>query len=324
MSIYDWNIQEALNANSDSEIKWQTGQLAGCTNGSMRKIMQRFSEYLHDLAIKHTIESSLNSGYNVTFLSKIKQYSIGMSCYMLTHRNSYDNDNFSINNIKSLPLYLYDFVSNSYRKVKKNELLKDACYFLYFCKNIKGENGWVIKQFYHKQKLRAAPIGSIVAYASDTILPTNWSWCDGASLDKSRYNELYTIIKKIWTEENPEDDHFKLPDFRGVFLRGLDPNNIFKDAYKIGVEQPSCNKLHTHIVTTSLAGEHTHNVIWMGDTIDTSFIITSFTRGINYLAEAPISQTKAHTHNITISQTKEASESRPVNYAINYIIKIEN
>lgn len=329
MSIYDWNIQESLNANSDIDVNWQIGQLAGFTNSSMRKMMQRFTEYLKDLSPQQSIELKPN-GYNINFISKIKTLKPGLQCYMLAHRNSLDNDNFAINKLKSYPIYIYDAKSSSYRKILKNELLKDACYKISFYEtipNLKDEAGWIVMNFYIMNKEKILPIGTIVPYIDNKILPNNWAWCDGSVLNKTKYAELYKILKEIWGTDS-STDNFKLPDFRGVFLRGLDPKNKFKDFCELGVEQAECNKKHIHKVNVSTEGAHTHDFLETlrnnKNNISAVFPLYYRARPTDYIKNVPFSDSPAHTHKLTMIENTEDVAMRPSNYAISYIIKLKD
>lgn len=65
--------------------------------------------------------------------------------------------------------------------------------------------------------------GIVVAFAG-TRVPDGWELCDGRMLDKnlSRYVKLFDVIGTIHGgDANPR---FQLPDYRGMFLRGVDHN----------------------------------------------------------------------------------------------------
>lgn len=66
------------------------------------------------------------------------------------------------------------------------------------------------------------PPGTIVAYIGDTA-PTGWHLCHGADLPRGGVNaNLEAVVgTRFGTAANPAT-HFKLPDLRGYFLRGID------------------------------------------------------------------------------------------------------
>lgn len=56
------------------------------------------------------------------------------------------------------------------------------------------------------------PVGTIVAFAGAEI-PENWFLCDGAAFDSEAYQTLFRVLDRPY-----------VPDLRGRFLRGLDPD----------------------------------------------------------------------------------------------------
>ena len=62
-----------------------------------------------------------------------------------------------------------------------------------------------------------SPIGSVTAFAGAT-LPTDWLLCDGSSLLRTDYPELFTVIGTTWG--SADATHFNLPDLRGRTLVG--------------------------------------------------------------------------------------------------------
>ena len=94
----------------------------------------------------------------------------------------------------------------------------------------------------YTEGLNILPPGTIMAYAGEgTNPPDGWLWCNGAWLSKSTYGDLYEALKNpsngycIYGEGNlsegnvtpvdPPDTSgnvFRVPDYRGYFLRGQD------------------------------------------------------------------------------------------------------
>jgi microcystin-dependent protein len=79
------------------------------------------------------------------------------------------------------------------------------------------------------------PPGSIMAFAgtppADTT-PETWGWmiCDGRLLTPGEYPYLYAAIGTLYNQAGDAGTSFRLPDFRGYFLRmadmgrGIDPD----------------------------------------------------------------------------------------------------
>ena len=63
----------------------------------------------------------------------------------------------------------------------------------------------------------AAPVGSVVAIASETV-PSGYLECDGSSLVRTSYANLFTAIGTVFGAADAS--HFNIPDLRGQFLRG--------------------------------------------------------------------------------------------------------
>lgn len=67
-----------------------------------------------------------------------------------------------------------------------------------------------------------SPIGSILPYGGTTA-PSGWMICNGASLLRTDYAELFAIIGTAFG--SADSTHFNIPDLRGEFLRGAGTNS---------------------------------------------------------------------------------------------------
>jgi len=67
----------------------------------------------------------------------------------------------------------------------------------------------------------SSPVGSIMPFAGDASkVPTGWLLCDGREVSRSDYAALYAVIGTAWGYGN-NSTTFRIPDLRGVFLRGV-------------------------------------------------------------------------------------------------------
>lgn len=66
----------------------------------------------------------------------------------------------------------------------------------------------------------SVPTGSIMAYVASSS-PTGWLLCDGATISRVTYSELFAVIGTSFGNGNGSTT-FNVPDTRGLFLRGLD------------------------------------------------------------------------------------------------------
>lgn len=62
-----------------------------------------------------------------------------------------------------------------------------------------------------------APAGTIIAFGGFSA-PAGYLACDGSSVLKADYPELYAVVSSYWGSSTATN--FTLPDLRGAFLRG--------------------------------------------------------------------------------------------------------
>lgn len=164
------------------------------------------------------------------------------------------------------------------------------------------------------------PTGSIMPFVGTTA-PIGWLMCDGSAIPSDASGTaLIAILGGNST-----------PDLRGLFLRGAGKNTNYAeiDANTLKGVQGSDNKSHNHDgspLKTETAGRHTHEWKYSQET-DNSGIGTAFneftmnpngTRIPN-----PMNDAGDHTHTVSGSTGNSGgSESRPINYGVNYIIKL--
>jgi len=62
------------------------------------------------------------------------------------------------------------------------------------------------------------PIGGIMSFGGNHVDTNIWLPCDGRQLTKNKYPDLFTAIEYTY---GGSGDNFKIPDYRGYFLRGV-------------------------------------------------------------------------------------------------------
>lgn len=152
------------------------------------------------------------------------------------------------------------------------------------------------------------PIGSIVAFASDTI-PNGWLLCDGSVVSRTTYSELFNAIGLNYVEDGVEwldEERFPLPNAKGRTLVGKDSTDT--DFNKLG--KTSGEKTHTLTVDEMPSHKHSMN---FGDSAggDGSGFVYSSTSGNNNVFMLETGGGQAH-NNLQPSLT------------LNYIIKAKN
>lgn len=175
---------------------------------------------------------------------------------------------------------------------------------------------------YAKSAENGVPTGTIVAYVgTEANIPKGWTLCDGRDLNG--VDDAGNLIALFAAQNKPAI----APDLRGMFLRGAGKNDHADYASNTG---PDLNTLqgdafeeHDIDATTSEAGNHQHGLP----------INFSRTDGDQFILDAvanlrPVSQNLGttyagnHIHTITGQSVGGSTETRPVNYGINYIIKL--
>lgn len=88
--------------------------------------------------------------------------------------------------------------------------------------------------FYRKTNGSAAtewteiqPTGSVIAFAGSSA-PGGWLLCNGASLLRTDYPALFSIIGT--TYGSADSTHFNIPDLRGIFVRGAGTSTALSKA----------------------------------------------------------------------------------------------
>ena len=77
--------------------------------------------------------------------------------------------------------------------------------------------------------LGSVPVGTVVAFAGDHN-KTPSGWVNGDEVSRTQYADLFSVIGVSHGEGNYTTS-FNLPDYRGLFLRGVDlGQNIDPDA----------------------------------------------------------------------------------------------
>lgn len=105
--------------------------------------------------------------------------------------------------------------------------------------------------FVGTQVASSTPAGAVMAFAMNTA-PTGWLECDGAALDRTSYETLFTAIGTTFGEGDGSTT-FNIPDLRGVFVRGwanaklnAGDDGIYDAGRNFGTEQADAFKAHSH------------------------------------------------------------------------------
>ena len=159
------------------------------------------------------------------------------------------------------------------------------------------------------------PIGSILPFIGTTA-PPGWAICNGNPLP-SYATELIAMVGA------------NAPNLQGMFLRGTGTSPVNSQAGPaLLATQGDDNKIHSHYNSnltgnTNYAGSHSHS--YSGSSDDNgdpgSYIVTS---NDEHNGSGTVNNSGNHNHSVSVSghTSSVGSESRPVNYGVNYIIKL--
>lgn len=172
-------------------------------------------------------------------------------------------------------------------------------------------------------------VGSVLAFAGSSA-PAGFLLCDGSAVSRTTYAALFAVVGSTWGSGDGSTT-FNVPDFRGVFLRGLNTSGSGYDPSRVLASlQADTLKEHTHTANhshTAYQAPHTHSYTDYTVSGDAPLFIGS---GANYgYKDNPLTTGSAapaitvDTTNITTSgaSTGAYPETRPVNKAVNFIIK---
>jgi microcystin-dependent protein len=174
------------------------------------------------------------------------------------------------------------------------------------------------------------PPGTVAPFAGG-VVPDGWLLCNGAAVSRSVYSELFS---KIGVAHGSGDGSttFRLPDYRGRFLRGRDggvgndPDRSSRTASNtggntgdnVGSVQGRATARPNNSFTTDTLGSHTHTMPNQGSLSSNS---TGGGSGTFNGAGTTYETSAAGNHAHTITGGGD-NETRPINSYVNYIIKI--
>ena len=160
------------------------------------------------------------------------------------------------------------------------------------------------------------PAGTVLPFAGGTA-PEGWAICDGSTVSRSEYSELYLAIGDSWGNGDGSTT-FHLPDMRGRFLRGSTQGMDPLDAAERDPDYASRTAANSGGNTGDNVGSlqadefasHNHNILPSGS-------------GTNQGAGSWLQGTVARlSYGSLNTGATGGNETRPKNVNINYIIKL--
>ena len=158
-------------------------------------------------------------------------------------------------------------------------------------------------------KLSGAPIGSIIAWPTDTP-PSGYLECAGQWLGVETFAQLYNVLGHNYDLESREG-YFQLPDYRGEFLRGWDHGRGLDEGRKLGEHQGDAIR--------NITGE-----VAFGNRIGVSVATDVFTYsgiGSVYANGSGVTQGTIQARFDASLMVPTSDENRPRNISVTYCIK---
>jgi microcystin-dependent protein len=162
--------------------------------------------------------------------------------------------------------------------------------------------------------MNGVPAGSVIAFAG-TVEPPGWLLCDGRSLKRSDYPDLFSTIGTAYGAT--DSSHFNLPDNRGRFLRGVDysPN---VNPVSTG-NDPDSNNRRAMWDSNSVVGPVVGSV--QGDIMRSHTHYSPSGDGGQVNASNGPNAVYGGNSTTRVTGATGGSETRPINIYVNWIIK---
>ena len=151
-----------------------------------------------------------------------------------------------------------------------------------------------------------------------SVAPESWLVCNGSTLDSvanPKYAALFAVIGTTYGGTGANS--FKVPDCRGIFVRGVGSQTIGAETYSATLGTLQNDATAKNGLTITDPGHH-HTLYWGSAFRDGGGEgVPRFDAGYN--DNAPNNAIGDRTTGITLNAGD--AETRPANIALNYIIK---
>lgn len=162
------------------------------------------------------------------------------------------------------------------------------------------------------------PTGSIMPFIG-TVAPNGWLLCDGSAFTDNASNaNLKALLGSTTT-----------PNLKAMFLRGAgDGNAKVGPALKAVQQDDIASHLHAVNITTTTDGLHNHtngsySQLLVSNSYDTGRDVDTTNGEPGIRSSATMLANGNHSHTVSGNTSSTGTtETRPINYGVNYIIKI--
>ncbi|WP_254473213.1 phage tail protein [Bartonella sp. B1098] len=244
-TIYDWSLRAADNTRADDLIDWSEGQHPNTVNNSARVMMQRIKEYLLDMG--GTLEGIVTNDHvqristiRLESQSQFLEYKNGIVLRFMAMDKNIGATTVFLNALEGKPVYKATALGIG--PLSGGEIQQGCIYTLVFS----GDHWHLVNptSIPLEEEISLYPTGFIGTFAMRD-LPTGWLLCDGRAYSRSDYSDLFSAIGTVWGEGNSVTT-FNVPDFRGMFLRGVDSGRHIDEGRSFASVQTDLMESHEH------------------------------------------------------------------------------
>ncbi|EJF88057.1 hypothetical protein ME1_00821 [Bartonella vinsonii subsp. arupensis OK-94-513] len=247
-TIYDWSLTASENARCDDAINWSEGQPPNTVNDSARMMMQRMREYLSDTGGVLESTFAINQEQQSTAIrlqsnTGFSNYKTGMLLRFRSKCTNLGATTVALNLLDGKAVY--KATATGLVELTGEEIQIGCFYTLVYDEEI---TGWQLLNP-TKQKvplLKRLPSGLIGCFGMQR-LPSGWLLCDGRAYSRADYRDLFWAIGTTWGEGDGLRT-FNVPDFRGMFLRGMDYERNLDPWRSFASVQEYSLKDHDHFI----------------------------------------------------------------------------
>lgn len=314
-SIYDWSLMAASNANSDDNINWQEGQPPSTVNNSSRSMMQRVRELLSDLG---GVTSTTGTANIITFTSKspFSSYVDGIRVSFRASNTNTGSATLNVNSVGAKPIFTVS-ANTGVAPLAGGNITANGIYELIYSSALDSNSGgWLLLN----PTALFKPVGAYEIMAAP-VIPSGYLYCDGRDISRSTYSALFSVIGTRFGSGDGSTT-FRLPDWRGVFMRGWDDGRGVDSGRVFGAQQSSQNLAHTHLVTGTTTNDGRHEHILPGVFFGNGAGTSSAVGGAGNPLVSGTGANGAHTHTVEgTAASAGGAEARPVNNTIYVVVK---
>ncbi|AKL97573.1 putative bacteriophage tail fiber protein, e14 prophage [Endomicrobium proavitum] len=171
------------------------------------------------------------------------------------------------------------------------------------------------------------PAGTVIAFAGSNI-PVGYFECKGDWKFIAEYPELYSAIGSTYNDGESRSGQFRLPDFRGMFLRG---NGSYKDGLPIPHPSFSTSTIYVSAPLGSLQGDSIRGIYGVVANVQSQQSATVptpatnppnvFTSVVRYTGNSAGGSPAYDLYFNASRVVPTSNENIPINYSVNYYIK---